>query len=422
MPIQDSASNDLLIGSGDTGEMLGYVEPDLVDDVLNLDMYNFLIHPIRRADLVQGNLFAKRFLEGPQAIWRSTQANIFRLLQLWDVVNCPDEYLTYLKNIVGWTTDLERPITDRVDSQTLRRLISLSVPLWKIKGTESGYLNSLLTLVTTRPNINNWFDLRWILDETQMGEDHQGRDPWLIPSAGEYQSDIRIMDGYLRLDRILLINMIKLFRPSGERVTVYWVDFIDQFLVDGLVDQWDSTNVDPINIVDGTLNLDDDSVEEQVNVSVDGVFDWSSYVSYFRIKGTGASAGQVWGAMVYWQDDDNFYKISFELSSNTLELIRRYGGAETVLETYDFVDDSEIVVGDVYYGLRVHVEAITNGTRLRVYVSNLERIDHSDTTSPLLRGSIGVHHAVGATCLLSETEVYQLPLESDFININEGML
>jgi hypothetical protein len=55
-----------------------------------------------------------------------------------------------------------------------------------------------------------------------------------------------------------------------------------------------------------------------------------------------------------------------------------------------------------------------------VYVDNLERIDHIDTTSPFTRGSIGVYHITGATVVLSEAELYELPLESDYIDINEA--
>lgn len=423
MTISDVAGNALLVGAGSSGAMLGYIEPLPATEILSLQMYDFLIRPIREQDLAKGNLFVKRYLDGPQAIWTAIQTDIYNLLQLWDVVNCPAAYLRYLKNIVGWTPDLERPITDRLDDDTLRRLISLSVPLWKIRGLESAYTRAVLTLALTRMRVWNWFDRRWILDSSVIGEDHQGRDLALLPTTDQQVSDIRIVDGALGLDRTLIVNTLKLFRPSGERLYVYWIDFLDLFLVDGDNTQWEGT-IPPLHVANRLLTLDEDTVFEQAYVIVDSADDWAEYVSYWRVRGTGntgGTPGEVWGCMFYWQDTDNSYKLEFDVGDNEMKLIKRAAGVESTLVTYSFLTDLETIHEDVFYGVRVHVETIPSGTRMRVYVDNLERIDHTDTSSPFVRGSIGVFHNTGATVELSEAELYQLPLASDFIDINEAL-
>jgi hypothetical protein len=421
MTISDIASNPLQAGA--TGPMLGYVEPPAAEAVLALRMYDFLIKPIREQDVTAGQLFLERFLQGPQEVWETIQTDIFRLLDLWDIVRIPDQYLRYLKNIVGWTPELERPITDRLTDESLRRLISVSVVLWKIRGIEDAYTRATLALVLTRMRIWNWFDLRWILDETDLGEGHQGRDPYLLTTVDERTSDIRIVDGTLELDRTLLLNMIKLFRPSGERLNVYWIDFLDLFLVDGDDTQWDGT-VDPIPVADRLLVLDDDTTGEYARVDVTDALDWEEYMVYWRVKGTGdagGTPGEVWGCQFYWQDVDNMYKLEFDIGDNELKLVKRNAGFDGGLITYNFATHGEVLRADVFYGVRVHVETVPTGTRIRVYVDNLERIDHTDVTSPFVRGSIGVYHGTGATVELSEVELYQLPLASNFIDINEAL-
>lgn len=425
MAISDIASNPLVAGPSATGPMLGFVEPPAPAEVLSLRIYDFLIKPIRTADITDGQLFLERYLQGPQEVWETIQTDIFRLLDLWDVVRIPDEFLKYLKNIVGWTPELERPITDRLDDETLRRLISLSVALWKIRGIEDAYVRSTLALVSTRMRVWNWFDLRFILDETIVGEDHQGRDPYILSTAAEQESDVRIVDGALDLDRTLILNMLRLFRPSGERLNVYWVDFMDLFLVDGDASQWDSggATVDPIPVADRLLSLVDDTGIEEAQVIVTDALLWGDYVCYWRLRGTQSTplAAETWGVQFYWQDADNYYYLLFDPTANTLALVEDVATVVTTLDTYNFAADLEQLFNGVFYGVRVHVEAVGAGVRIRVYVDNLERIDHTDVTAPFTRGAVGIIHSADATVELSEIELFQLPLASNFIDINEAL-
>lgn len=418
MAISDSAGNPLLAGPGATGPMLGFIAPTPADAVLALKMYDFLIRPIRTADRTRGRLFVQRYLEGPQAVWETVQTDIFRLLDLWDVVRIPDALLQFLKNIVGWTPDLERPITDRLSDADLRRLISVSVALWKIRGLEGAYSSAILALVLTRVRIWNWDDLNWILDVTVLGEDHQGRDPFLLSSVAEYQSDIRIVDGALELDRTLILNMLKLFRVSGETLNVYWIDFLDQFLVDGDDSQW-AGSVDPVPVADRLLALTDDTGAEDAHVIVDDSLTWTRYVAYWRLKGGGDASGERFGAMFYWQDDDNYYRLDFDPVDDTIYLVERKATAEATLASFDLTTVGLQVHEGVFYGVRIHVETVPGGTRIRVYLDAVERIDFTDGTAPLTRGSAGVVHTTGSTVELYELELYQLPLASNTITINE---
>jgi hypothetical protein len=308
MSIQDSASNALLVPDA-VGQMIGWQEPPAEQEVLHLDMYNFLINPIRQADATTGpkggNLFVKRYLSGPQVVWDQLQRTIFATRDIWDVTRIEDRLLKYLKNIVGWTDEpYLKAITDRLTDTQLRKLIATAVPLWKSRGREEAYEQILSVVTDARMRVWNWFDLRWILDETILGEDHQGRDPWLLPSAAEHESDVRIVDDGNE-DRALLLAMLALFRPGGERLNVYWISFLDRFLTNGDNTQWSSDTTDPLEVEDRILSLSDDTIEETAEVSVDGSSEWANLIAYWRLRGTGTR----WGGTFYRTDEDNHYSL-----------------------------------------------------------------------------------------------------------------
>lgn len=157
-----------------------------------LDMYRFILFEIRRQDLFgspkPGTEFLKRYLQGPNAIWQQNVLHAQAIPDLWDIVKIADDKLQFLKSIVGWTSEpLVRKVTDAIDDDALRRLIAVSGRLWRTRGPEDAIVNVLRTLTVARLRIWNWFDFRWVLGETGLGEEHDGRDPWLIdlPSTVE---------------------------------------------------------------------------------------------------------------------------------------------------------------------------------------------------------------------------------------------
>lgn len=149
---------------------------------LGLKLVSFLPNELRRLDREEGKQFLERYLKGPQIVWDQTIQIAKSLTVLMDVELCPDKLLRYLKWIVGWTSEpqLER-ITDGLSFDELRRLISVSAEMWRDKGPEDTILNVLRVVAGgDRARIWNYFDFRWVLDETGIGEEHDGRDPWVI--------------------------------------------------------------------------------------------------------------------------------------------------------------------------------------------------------------------------------------------------
>jgi len=288
MAILDVSGNPLPGAS--TAQVLGFTEPPPPPEVLPLRIYNFLLEPIRIEDAkAEGKFFVKRFLQGPQDQWAQTQQKIFSIKDLWNLDKVEDKFLPFLKNIVGWTSELES-ITDLLDSPTLRKLIGASVPLWKKRGTEDALIDVLLLVTGARDRIWNWFDFKFVLDETGMGESHQGRDPYIIelpgpPNVSEYRSNLRIVDDG-NLNRTLVEELTKLMRPVGERIEVSYITLLDLFTATGDNTQWSAAATPasvPFVVEDGVAKADDTGEQLQVVDTVlrPEALDWAGYSAPF---------------------------------------------------------------------------------------------------------------------------------------------
>lgn len=165
--------------------------------IVFLDMYDFIIFEIRKNDLQgsprPGTEFLKRYLKGPNRQWQQTIGFIRSLPDLWNIEKIADDKLKFLKAIVGWTdAPLQRKVTEAISDESLRRLIAVSGRLWKQRGPEDTIIDILSLLTVARCRIWNWFDFRWILDETELGEEHQGRDAWLVHLPATVEQELLI--------------------------------------------------------------------------------------------------------------------------------------------------------------------------------------------------------------------------------------
>lgn len=154
------------------------------------DMFKFLHRPLRVIDAEQGDNFLERFLLGPQAIFEDTFSQINTLLDIIDPAKTRADLLQYLKDHVGFTSELAS-ITQDLTESDLRKLISLAVALWKQKGTEPGYQNIVRLFTGKSVRVFNFFDFRLIVGEKAFGEEQLGEDSWLISVPGvEASNDV----------------------------------------------------------------------------------------------------------------------------------------------------------------------------------------------------------------------------------------
>lgn len=444
MPIQDIAQNQ--VANPTNGQMLGYTAPPTSAEALTLSQYDFLIEQIRLMDLKEGNLFLKRFLAGPQQIWAETQAAIFALKNLWSIEKIKDEHLQFLKRIVGWTPDLDN-ITERLAYAELRRLIAASVPLWKKRGPEDAMLEVIGLCLTSsvRMKIWNWFDFRWVNDETILDESHQGQDPWMLqfpglPELVEYYSNLRIVDNG-SLDRTLVEELVKLMRSAGERIEISYISFLDQFKKDGDNRQWEALDTDALATPLKEQFVVEDGVLKSVAGATGGLsriiastaiipeaLEWTEYVAFWRMRASMITPGAspYYGPIFYYTDASNYYYLrvrpnwpdSFGLAvASSIELRKVVAGVDSSILLFDYyAATGNVLSHNVFYGFRVHIAPEGATSRIKVYVDAAEVINTTDADHS--RGAIGVIRTNTASYELDEAEVFQLPLETVLIDIN----
>lgn len=377
-------------------------------------IYNFIIEPIRSADQRDGHQFLERWLQGPQEIWERIDASLHLIPSIWSVEDCPDRLLKYLKWIVGWTTELDF-ITSELTDDELRRLISISGRLWKWRGSEDTIVDVMRFSTGARNRYWNYIDFRWIIGETGSGEEHDGRDPWIIGAGDEYESNLRIVDDGT-LNRALVRNLLKLMRATGERWEITYLAFLDQFIIDGDDTQWVKNLTDNPSLVvaDGKLTLADTSQFESTWVNSTAV-SWATYMVFSRLRGTShPSSLYGYGFVFYRTDASNYYMVRATPQQNRLDLYRVVAGTPALIGNVAI----PAFYDNVWYGYRV-VATVEDTTKLRikVYVDANERIDYLDA-SPLAAGAVGVFHDTGQTVEADEVEVMDLPGESDYVDIN----
>ncbi|KKM81513.1 hypothetical protein LCGC14_1329050 [marine sediment metagenome] len=378
------------------------------------NIYDFIIYPIRLRDQREGKLFLERFLTGPQAIWEATRDKIQDIKTLWSVTDCPDAQLQYLKHIVGWTVALDA-ITKDLDYATLRKLISFSVAMWKERSTETSISNALNVLVPGRARIWNWFDLRWILDETILGEEHQGRDSYLVSMPDDaYWSNVRIVDNPVgTVDRTLVKELLNLMRPVGERYEIVYLKFLDLFESDGDVSQWDQGTAAALLVEDGHMKLRDPVITEGIWANVEGADTWTNYVVSARVKGL---SGGSFGISFYQDELQDLYYVVVAVLDNALILGKFTAGVPSDVVKFDFSTIGYTVQSGVWYLLRVQISPEGATNRIKVYMDGEKYIDTTDSTHG--SGTAGLVSATGTMLDCDEIEVLGLPTDSETVEIN----
>lgn len=419
--IVDLAGNQMVVPV--TMAMLGFLPGIPVEAVQRLRIYMFLLEGIRQADQDTGAQFVERFLKGPQAVWEATTQQIMAIPLIWNLELTPDTLLQYIKDIVGWTAKFNT-ITGKLPPEALRRLISVSVPFWKQRGIDD-IIEDILRMVTgTRVRVLDWFWYRWILGETQLGEDHDGIDPWLISTPGQGPDAqtyvVRIVDDG-KLDYAMIRDLLKLTRPLGERVEVYYVAFHDDFPVDNDNSQWsDFSGVS--TVLNRHLRLLDDGIDEEAVVSLEAAVDWTDYTATFRIQGTGTFFMDVYRTE---QPGQTYaYRIRVNTIDNLVTITDTSGGGD--LDAYYFgppnsPDPSlmEVIQPSVNYTFRVTVTPIipdSSTNDIKVYWEANMVLHVQDAA--LEKGSIAVGHLAGGTVELSEVEMFLHPMKTDLVDIN----
>ena len=369
-------------------------------------LYRAIISPIRDFDQKEGNLFLERYLSRPEE-WRIiTLKTIAAIWDNQDPVTCPDDLLWYLKDIVGWDSVYDS-ITSRLDTQDLRKLISIGIPFWKERFSEIGIRNAIRLLTGRWIALYNWFDWRAIVGEELLTEEQVGYDFWIIGGIvsrfDEYYSQIRVMDDG-SLDRRLILDVTELERVASERIEVAIVDFLDYF--EGARDRWATLAGLPGRItLDQKFLLGNGTTEEPIINNGDILEDYVS-ISKFNL-----ASGSIYYSYFYatWSTQD-YYEV--KVSKDTIVLTRYLGGTPSVLASLSYPTTLSFPIEEgLWYKLRISCveEIITSNRRIKVYVDGNEVINLSDSAAQPVAGKVTLKATAGEV-LVDNVEVYRVPL------------
>lgn len=373
-------------------------------------MYRALIQPLRDADTT---LFLQRFLQRPQEQFEALVARIKSLSDTDSPDTIPAALLTYLKDHVGFTSELDA-ITSRLDTVALRRLIALAVRMWKQKGTSAGLLDLIRLLTGKSAVYYDWFHYRNILGESLIGEEQLGSDNWLIGGEftrlDEYTSHIRLMDDGT-LDTTLLLDLIDLVRPQGERIEVAVLDFLDLFDAD--LSRWDIVGGPAIDPTTSTLLLPPSATAAPVlPIWGDAPEDQTDYTSIHKF--TLGDAANVHTVRWYFRDlVTNHYRLVIA-ADNTLKLYHTIGGVAILLETIDLALLGVVIVAGTEYKVRIDtVSSLGTNNLIRVYIDATRVLDWTqaepaETATGILRFDGDVANV--ADNVIDNVEIYRPPL------------
>lgn len=390
--------------------------------------YDFLIEPLRDEDRKRGAQFLERYFDGIQSVWGSINSKIFSIPDLWSVVNCPDEFLQYLKLIVGWTSDLDY-ITESLSYDELRRLLSISIQLWKTRSTEDSVVDVLFFATAARNRIFNYFYFRMLLGENYIDESRESGDSWgiYLPESEDDVGDstmlscLRIVDNGT-LNRDLVINLLKLMRPIGERLEVVYLGFLDEFKTSGDNSQWTTDEINP-SVADGIMILSNVGSLSPLKTMVTTGQTWSQASLTIRVKQNAVVNQSVFAMIMLYTDDSHFYRI---------EMIVRQADAATgkssirIVKALTFPGESQLAQfysppctmdEDVWYTIRAVIVNESTGKRITVYIDGTE-IGTVYDPSPHPAGNIGIS-ITDESAEIDEVELIALPVETDFIGIGE---
>jgi hypothetical protein len=338
---------------------------------------------------------------------------------MWSVTKSADRFLPFLKWIVGWTSELDY-ITNDLDAVTLRRLIAASAPFWKIRGTEDALAEILRLTTGARLRVVNWFDVRYVVGEQVLGEQHQGNDTWMLsygaPDYNENRMNLRIVDNG-SLNRRLVRNLTKLTRPGGEHITISYLGFLDQFTTDGDSSQWtEKVGTDTPTVIDGEMAI---GPSNSVYANVIGADSWRNYVVSVTFRG---------GSLVFETyrtgDGDAYIFLVNTTDGGTVYVFKLVAGTATAIAlgtTYTtpvynglFVDTWLNFDSESLYTLRVSMVPEGASTRITVWLDGNRLVELLDATHN--HGGIAFAGNYGSgTALVSDVELFFLPLQEDVI-------
>jgi phage tail-like protein len=358
-------------------------------------IYDMLVEPIRLAD--QPGQFLWRYMQGMQNVYDDNYDFILTLPEITDYEVTPDDAIRFLLWHIGLTGQFD-DILAGITPDGLRRIASILVQFWKIKGTQGGVTDLLRFAFGREPQFFDYFFFRWLVGEDALDELWDGGDIWVLnpeePDYDAYRSLIEISDISRNLDQDLLRFLLNLARPSSERFRVVLLDALELF---DKADKWNKisgSGSDPT--VDGIFKIPAGTTGVWIFTPVEAL-SWSEYRVKYKFKfSTPAVAGQ---AVRFWFYSDATWDNAYGiwLQDGLQRMRERTGGVEVNLGP----TASKAIDLDVWYTVTVHVQLGNKGlpseyTQIIIYLDGVPIIDFTDSLNLHSTGTVAIEKQISA--------------------------
>lgn len=223
----------------------------------------------------------------------------------------------------------------------------------------------------------------------------------------EYKTDIRIVDEG-DLNKILILRILNLMRPSSERLNVIFIRFFDDF-IDG-IGSFDILSGSAQATSNDQLELNPNSV---VRTSVLGDDEFKDIVLQVKCNDKDL-AGGVYSVLFFVQDVMNYYEFRADTINKRLSLWKWVAGVPTQIGAYITVD----IVPQASYILTVATSwnDDTNQSHIQTYLDS-NRI-HVVDDGAFEKGKFGLKTDPTTTLQVDEIEMMQLPVDVQTIEPN----
>lgn len=215
----------------------------------------------------------------------------------------------------------------------------------------------------------------------------------------EFFSDIRVpVEDPANFDKILMLRILNLMRPSSERLRTIFITFFDDFVLGG--GRFETLlGISSINF-ESELELAPDTIV-QTDVINDSKFkDIVLQVKAIIIAGTGS-------VLFFIQDIDNFYEFRADVVTKKLSLHKTIGGVSSQIGSDVTVD---IVDGiDYIFTITTDFNAGGPDTLLQTFFDS--NLIHQVVDATFEKGKFGMKTAASTTMKVGEVEMFQRPLD-----------
>lgn len=375
-----------------------------IDPNFKFEIYKMLHKPIREIDQKEGGQLLERFILPMQRHFESAFKRVKDIALFYDPTQTPEPQ--FLKDIVGFTSELNH-ITSKISNDDLRKLISLAVPLWKQKGLEVGFNNIVKLLTGKSSRTDTWFDYRFIVGETSLGEEKLGQDPWLVPPTenpqklDEFFTDIRLVDRG-GLDRPLALEVLNLMRPISERLRVIYIDVFEDFL--NSKGDFVSLGASP-SILDRQLMLPENTIEI-LDTKESPKFQDIALQTKVQI-----TDGHAFGLRFLIQDHKNYYSFRMKTDSQTFELFKVVDGKEVALLN----PKQRLIFNNTFYVLSLNTDFDSGQNKIFIRCMMDRNIIFETRDDTFFEGTWGIETFSKTKAIVSEIEMFKLPLQTNLI-------